>query len=308
MFKMKSTVILFLTASILILGCAKGDRRSSSSGVSVTDDLGREITFDKPPQRIISLAPSITEILYVLDSAKTLAALTHNCDYPPATKFKPSIGDMVHPNFELIAELKPDLILLTVEGNSKEDFTKIEELGYKTFVTNPRTVEGVYKSITDIGTILGLKARADSIVREMEKHREAIREQVRDVERKRVLVIVSAQPLMTAGPGTFIDQMIQEAGGINIAAEAAVSYPLLSREEVVRKQPEVLIVPHSVAIRPSAIIEQYPEWKELPAAKNRKVIIFHSDFIMRPGPRIILGLEMLAMALHPERLEVPRAI
>lgn len=295
-------IVIIIFCSILpslLFGQAK--KGTSHTRISVTDDLGRIVTLSAPARRVISLAPSITETLFAVDSGKTLVGVTYSCNFPPEVKFKTCIGDMVRPNFELITAERPDLILLTVEGNTKEDFHKIEKLGFKTFVTNPRTIEGVFKSVEDISLLLGKYESAQPLIRSLAQIRDSIGQRLRGVPKVAAMLIVSAQPLMLVGPGTFLGQLLEEAGGINIAAGSLISYPQLSREEILLRQPAAIIVPNTVASRPSALIDLYPEWKDLPAAKNRNITIVPSDLLMRPGPRIIRALEMLAIILHPER-------
>lgn len=291
---------------VAFVGCNQHRQRFSNAWLTVTDDIRRLVVFEKPPTRIISLAPSFTEMCFAIDSGATLVGVTHYCNYPPATKKKPSVGGMVSPNFEKIAELQPDLILVTVEGNSKEDFAKLESLGYRLFVTNPRTLEDIHKSILTLGRILERDTSAARLVEFLRNREESIRSLVRDEKKPKVFVIISIKPLMTAGPSTFIHQLIVGAGGINIAEKAVVAYPIFNREEVLHQNPDFLVVTTDAVYSLRSLFNEFPEWTNIEAMKKRQVLLINSDIVTRPGPRIVEGLEVLARVFHPEKFKEPQ--
>jgi iron complex transport system substrate-binding protein len=294
---------LAIILSLLFFFSCHQRQRSNSAGVTFTDDVGREVTFEQPPKRIVSLAPSLTEICFAIDSGTALVGVTQYCNYPPETRNKQNVGGMISPNFETIAELNPDLILVTVEGNSKEDFAKLESLGYKLFVTNPRTIEDISTSILTIGRILGRDASAARLVRSMRGQEETIHSLVRGEKKPKVFAIISTKPLITAGPSTFIHQLIEKAGGTNIAEDATLPYPIYSREEVFHQQPEYLVVTTDAVQMLSTLFSEFPEWENMPAIKRRHVLLVNSDIVTRPGPRIIEGLEIIARVLHPDKFK-----
>ena len=296
---MKTHALAILLALVLA-SCSIRQSDNPQTGLSVRDDLGNVVAFQSPPTRVVSLAPAVTEILFAIDSGNTLVGVTDFCNYPPGAKTKTSVGGMVSPNRERITQLHPDLIVATVEGNTKQDVAALASSGYKIFVTNPRTIEGVYKSIGDLGRIIGKKPAAKSLVGNLRKREEAIGRRPRAVRRPRVLVLVSLQPLIAAGRGTFIDQLILQSGGENIVADSVPSYPILSREEVVRRKPEVISAMSDAAASPEDFIELYPEWKNLPAIRNGRAFVVEADIFMRPGPRIIEALEQLDRLLWKE--------
>ena len=296
----KFLFLFFVLTSVVVPGCSQHERHSPEPWLVVEDDLKRKVTFEFPPRRIISLAPSITEILFALDSGATLVGVTDYCTYPPAAKQKQSVGGMILPNLERIAELRPELILVTVEGNSKEDFTKLESLGYRLFVINPRTLEDVFKSITSIGKIIGKDSSAASLVVHLKRRQANVLHLIEGRKFPSVFAIISLKPLMTASSGTFIDQLIEQAGGVNIASHAKVAYPIFNREEILHQQPDVILVMSDVAGSTKDLLREFPEWKKLPAFKNGKVYVVDADLLTRPGPRVIDGLEMLARLFHPD--------
>ncbi len=296
----KSLYVSVFLAGTVLQGLAHDEQHRSTLSMTIEDDLGRAVTFNKNPQRIISLAPSITEMLFALDSGATLVGVTDYCNFPPAAQQKPSVGGMILPNLERIAELQPDLILLTVEGNSKEDFTKLESLGYRLFVLNPRTIEEVDESITDLGKILGKDSAASSLFNGLRNRESRVHHAIQGRKFPSVFVIISLKPLMTAGPGTFIHQLIVKAGGLNIADHARVAYPIINREEIIRARPDVILVANDIMRSTRELLKEFPEWEKLPAVANGRILAVDADILTRPGPRIIDGLEMLARIFHPD--------
>lgn len=281
-----------------IIGCGADRSKYSEAFLKVTDDLGHEVILKEKPSRIISLAPNITEIMFALDSGKTLSAVTDYCDYPPAARSKPSIGGMIAPNFEKISEIKPDLILMTVEGNNQSDFNKLLSLGYTVYVLKPINLEGVFKSILDLGRIMSAEGSANQLIIEMRKKQSAIINSSIKKLKPKVFIVISTQPLISAGKETFINELVTSAGGINIAAEAALQYPIINREEVLIQNPDVIIVMSDVVKSIEDVVTHFSEWKKTTAFKNNKIKIVDADILSRPGPRIIDGLEKLASVIY----------
>ena len=142
--------------------------------IKVYDDLGREIELDSPAQRIVSLAPSITETLFFLGVGDRVVGVTRYCNFPPEAKSKTIVGGVIDPNYEVIVSLKPELIIMTVEGNTREAFEKLSNLGFKIFVTNPRNFDGIFKTIIDIGRLCGVESRANFLVDSLKKELERV--------------------------------------------------------------------------------------------------------------------------------------
>jgi iron complex transport system substrate-binding protein len=261
---------------------------SLHAGITVVDDLGRSITLSAPAQRIVSLAPSITETLFALDGGSQVVGVTDYCNYPAAAKSKQHVGGIVNPSIETIIALKPDLILLSMEGNVREDFTKLESMGIPLFVTNPRTLQGIRKSINDLGVLTGRTKEAATLAHSMQAVEDSVTALV--TTKKRVLHIVSLQPLIVVGGRTFLNELIERAGGINIAADAASTYPTLSREAVVARDPDIIIVMSDILAKGSDLTSFFPEWATLRALRTNSVFTINADIVSRPGPRAADGL------------------
>jgi len=251
-----------------------------------------------PATRIVSLAPNLTEILFALGLDSTVVGVTDFCDYPPLARTRTRVGGMTNPSFETIAELRPDLILMTVAGNSRADHDKLVSLGFTVVTTDPSMVEGVYASIARIGSLTGTQHRADSLITALRQDQEDLMARARRRAPRSVLLLLSLRPIIAAGTASFIDDLLRLANATNAAAGTASAYPLLSREDILQKNPDALILLDDVALDPREIVEAYPEWNTLGAVRNGRVIILNTDLISRPGPRIMEGLRLLISALE----------
>lgn len=264
------------------------------------DDLGRKIFLAKAPARVISLAPSITEILYAIGLDEEIIGVTEFCDYPPAATQKPRIG-YAQPNVEAIITLKPDLVLTPRAFLRVELLAKLEQLKIPTFVVDPESFEEIPSRIQTVGRILNRSTVADGVAMAMRQRTAAIRSKMETVTRLRVLYVLNSQPLITVGPGSYIHQVINVAGGSNIASQTNVPYPHLNMEAVLKEDPEVIIFPVGKAEGISPAEQQaWLRWTSLSAVKQGRLHQISADVLNRPGPRIVEGLETLARIIHPE--------
>ncbi|KKK51566.1 hypothetical protein LCGC14_3113680, partial [marine sediment metagenome] len=264
--------------------------------LTITDDLGREVTIAKQPERIISLAPANTEILFALGLGEKVVGVTNICNYPSQTKEKEKIGDYDNPNLEKIIELEPDLILAS-HGNPRELIDQLEELNYTVVGLKPNNIDHIISSITTVGKITGKVKESARLTEEMEKRVEAVLSRTSSLaenDRPRVLYVVWYKPLWTAGSGTFIDELIQKAGGINIAGDIA-GWPQMNLETVIEKNPQVIIIGYSEdqpkliqAVRNESTLDQTD------AFKNNQIHTIDTDIVSRTGPRIVDALEEMA--------------
>jgi iron complex transport system substrate-binding protein len=274
-----STLLLFFVLKII--------PRLAFSQVSGTDDLGRSIVLEGPAHRIVSLAPSITETLFALGAGDRVVGVTDYCNYPEEAKTKPSVGGIINPSMEAIVGLTPDLVILSTEGNLRDDFIKIESLGIRVFVTDPRTLAGIRKSVLDLGALSGTSPQAQQIVQSMQEQEEAIRSA--RLLRRQGLMLVSLQPIMAVGTGTYLAEVLALAGIDNVAADASVTYPSFSREAVIAANPEVIIMTSDISVSTDELLRIYPEWRTLRAFKMGRIFSIDADLVTRPGPRIMQG-------------------
>jgi len=264
------------------------------------DDLGRKIFLAKAPTRVVSLAPSITEILYAIGLTDEIVGVSEFCDYPAAAKQKPKVG-YAHPNIEVIISLQPDLVLAPRAFLRADLLAKLEQLKIPTFVVDPESFEEIPSRIQTVGRILNRSASADGVAMTMRQRIAAIRKKLDMVAQVRVLYVLNSQPLITVGPGSYIHQVISLAGGSNIASQTTVPYPHLNMEAVLKEDPEIIIFPigNAEGISP-AEQQEWLRWTSLSAVKQGRLHQISADVLNRPGPRIVEGLEALARVIHPE--------
>lgn len=290
-------VSLFLF-SVVFFGCGNRYDETPLRPETLTDDLGVEVRLDPTPRRIVSLAPSITETLFALGLDSVVVGVTDFCTYPSAAQTKVKVGGLSNPGFERIASLRPDLVLLSVAGNSQADYKKLSSLNFRLFVTNPSTINSVYQSIRNLGVLTGTPGRADSLLSLLRHAQDSLTLAARLRPRKRVLMLVSIRPLIAVGGGTFLHELLELANAQNVAESSAVAYPLMSREHILALQPDAVILTSDIAQSPRDVVDAYAEWRNLQAVQNNSVIILNADLLSRPGPRIMRGLELLVGALR----------
>ncbi len=264
------------------------------------DDLGRKIFLAKVPNRLVSLAPSLTETLYAIGVGDRVVGVTEFCDYPPEARTKPKVG-YSHPNLETIVGLQPDLVLAPRDFIRPDVLGKLEQLKIPTFVAEAKTVEDIASQIQMIGRMLDRSESADRVAMELRRRLTELKGRTETLARPRVLYVLNSQPLITVGPGSFIHQLIEIAGGANVAAHAASPYPRLSIEAVLKEDPQLIIFPVGTSEGvPRGEQELWRRWNTMTAVKTDSFHQIASDLLNRPGPRIVLGLEKLAEIIHPE--------
>lgn len=243
------------------------------------------------PQRIISGMPSITEMLYALGLENRIVGVTTNCNYPPEARKKEKIGGFFL-NLEKVVSLKPDLIVM-LEDAQKRDIAKFKDYGLPVYTINPHTVEEVMDALLKLGEITGEKKRAERIVARMRGRLATVKKKK---NRPKVLVIVGYNPIIVAGRNTFIDDIIKHAGGVNVVGQAKVAYPHYSFEDLLRENPEYIIIPAGV-VKLKEMLED-SRWRSLNAIRGNKILFIDGDVFFRPGPRIVEAIEEIACFLR----------
>lgn len=265
------------------------------------DAVGRDVTLDTPPRRIVSLAPNVTEILFSLGLGERVVGVTTFCTYPAEAKTKPKIGSFMDLSVEKIISLAPDLVIGTVDGNSRSGVGILERASIKTFVVNPRDVAQTINTIEQLGKICGTEKRGRELASKLRRRVDVVGEKVRSAGRLRVFLQINDHPIMTVNRHTFHNDLINLAGGINIFEDGPISYPRIGIEEVLARKPEaILISSMERGGRFEEARKEWLKWDSLPAVKEGRVYLIDSDIIDRPSPRIVEGLEKMARFLHPE--------
>jgi iron complex transport system substrate-binding protein len=272
-----------------------------SFAYAVTDEIGRKINIPHNPQRIVSLAPGITETLYALNLGNKIVGVTSYCNWPVEAKRKERIGGFINPSIEKIVSLQPDLIIATADGNRKDTISQLERVGLPVYVTNPSNTSGILASILHIGEITSEEKNARALVLRLQKRLNNIAAQIRGKIKPRIFFQIGFEPVITAGRGSLINETIELAGGINIARHDTARYPRYSAEGIMAGAPDVILFAPMANDREFAAAKAF--WKqfgEIPAVKNNRIYPVETDLISRASPRIIDAIEKMALIFHPE--------
>lgn len=252
------------------------------------------------PKRIISLAPSITEILFAVGLEDKIVGVTNFCDYPEEAKEKPKIGGMSNPSLEAVVLLKPDIVIMTTDGNPKEFGQRLRSMKIRTYVFKSRGLSELQDGIRKMGIAIDEEDKFNALALSIEQALKRFRDKVQETrDRKKVLFILWPEPLIVAGPRTAINDAINLLGGINIAEVAKSRYPKYSIEEIIRQSPDIIFFGKGKGMDKisSKLLKRI---SSVPAVKNKKVF-YVSDNLYRLGPRVINGLEELAGYLNEKK-------
>lgn len=261
--------------------------------VTVTDALGRKVAFARVPERIISLAPSVTEILFALGLDRRIAGVSDADDYPlDKLKAKPRIGG-VQLNIERIVSLRPDLIV-GMPSIQASQLDRLISMDLPVLAVEANSIPDTYAQIALIGTVTGSDHTARRLIARMRERQMAVEAAVRGRVRPRVYVEIAGEPMITAARGTFIDDMVRRAGGTNVFIDLQ-GWPQVSAEAVIERNPQVIVSTHSGHRR----ILSRRGWNDVAAVRSGRVVSIDPALLSRPGPRIVDGLSQLAKLLHP---------
>ncbi|KEI00411.1 ABC transporter substrate-binding protein [Clostridium botulinum] len=317
MFKRNSTrkskvLSLFLALAMIFTcvfsftGCVNKPVKENKTEVSesvnyplkIKDSYNREVTIDKEPNRIVSIAPNITETVFALGKGDKLVGRTDYCNYPENTKKVTTIGSLTNPNIEKIVELKPDVVIASTHFK-KDVLSKLEKLNIKVVVLyGAETFDGVYDTINKAGEVLNAKTEANKLVKSMKEKVTNVTNKIKKSNKPKVYYVVSYGKMgdFTATGDTFIGNMIEMAGGINVAKDSKKwKYSI---EKLVEKNPDIIICSKYFDTKKG--IEMSNGYKDLKAVKNRKLIEIDNNLLDRQGPRIADGLDALAKIIHPD--------
>jgi len=267
----------------------------------VIDEVGRRVVMPAQVNRIVALAPNLTEIVYALDLEDKLAGDTDFCDTPPAAKQKPHVGDPQNPSLEAIVALRPDLVLATTSINREETADALARLGIAVYTTDSHTVRGTLDSIAHIADVAGVPDRGTALVTHLQNRLDALHAKLADVIMVHVLFVVGQDPLITIGQNTFIADALRWAGAESVITSNQ-SWPRISIEEVVRLQPEYIVFSQDdlgPAANEVSDLRSRPVWRDLDAVAQGHVLNI-SEGIERPSPDLIDVIEQVARDVHPE--------
>lgn len=287
--------ILLLT--LLITACRESDRLGTET---VTDDLGRTIHVSLPANRVATLAPNLTEIVFAVGAGDRLVGVGTPDDFPPAVDTLPRYS--TYPvDFEALAALEPHLVLATDQVNSPRSAETLDAVGIPTYFLSFASLNDVFDAMETVGRLLGTTAKARTAVDSLRGEVAAIRRQTDDVtEPPTVLFLIGPETLYSFGKPSYIHELVALAGGRSITQELGIAAPVISEEYVLTRAPDVIVGPWNDEIDASDLLEHHPTWDVVPAVRNQRVYGVPADLVERPGPRLVAGARLLARKLHPD--------
>lgn len=265
----------------------------------MVDESGRKVTIPLKIERIVSLAPNLTEIVYAVGAGDRLVGNTEYCDYPAEAKSVAKIGDTMHPSVERIIALKPQIVLVST-ASQLEAFTKqLDQQRIAVYVTNPRSLDEIFHSIRVLGDLFGYSEQSALVATDLRKRAEAVEAKISRTKPVSVFYQVAGEPLYTIGRDAYLTDLVRRAGGVSVTADVPGAFPRFSDEAALAARPEAIILPTGGSMGAANSTVAGP-LRNSPAALKDRVYKINDDHLSRPGPRLVDGLEEMAGALHPE--------
>lgn len=288
--------VLLMLCVFVVASCKSENQQAAPAETKtreITDDLGRRIKIPERVERVVSLAPNLTENIFAVGAGDRLAGVTSFCNYPAEAQKIQKVGDTITPNIETIIALKPQIVFVST-ASQIETFTKtLEAQNITVFVTNPKDLNGVLANLRQLGEIFGTQDKTNTLLGELDKRIAAIDARVKDKAKVKTFVQISKEPLFTVGKQSFLTEIIERAGGVSVTADIETAYPKISKETALALIPDVIILSES-----PDNLEPNDVFKNSPAMKNGKVFKINADILSRPSPRLIDALEQIAEALR----------
>lgn len=300
-----SVILILSLAAFLLQGCGDSTKNVSGSGfpLQITDDLGRNVTIKEAPQRIVSLAPAMTEILFALGLGDKVVGVTNYCNYPAEAATKPKVGGFSTPNAELVVTARPDLVLAT---KINENFIpQLEGAGLTVVVIESLDMAQVLEDIKLIGKFTGAVDAANNLTADMQRRIESITAKVSglpDGQKPAVYFEIWPDPLTTGGAKSFVNSLITMAGGKNIAGDVEQDWVNLSPEMVLARDPQVAVLcHHGSSLQTVEEFKTRKGWEQVSAIRNDRIgLVVDENTVVRPGPRMVEGFEFMAKLFHPD--------
>ncbi len=279
-----------------LAACTGTAERSSTPEPAATrqivDDLGRSVKVPAKITRAVSLAPNLTENVFAVGAGDRLVGVTTFCNFPEAAKSVAKIGDTMNPNMETIVALKPDIVLVSTASQIEAFSSTLEANGIAVFVTNPDSVDGLFRNLEQMGTLFGTTIKADEVVNGLRNRLKKLEARRSTMPSDRVFVQISKEPLFTIGKQSFLTAALEKIGAVSVTKDIETAYPKLSKETALALKPDVLIMSESDDNR-----EPNTAFAASPAVNNGNIIKVNADLISRPGPRLIDALELIEAEL-----------
>jgi len=289
-------------ATLFMFACSNRSNEKATSQTAthqVTDEAGRRVVLPVKIDRIVSLAPNLTEIVYAVGAGDRLVGDTTYCDYPEAAKNVAKVGDTMNPSIERIIALKPQVVLVSTASQLEVFTNQLAAQQIAVYVTNPQSLDDIFRSIQTLGDLFNEHEHSAGLVAALQKRASSIEAATRTGKQVKVFYQVSGEPLYTIGREAFLTDLIKRAGGISVTANVPGAFPRFSDEAALAAKPDAIILPTggSMGEGNSTVVTAL---KNSPAVLNARIYKINGDLLSRPGPRLVDGLEEMARALHPE--------
>jgi iron complex transport system substrate-binding protein len=289
---------LALLLALWLPGCHRAP--ADVPAKTFTDDLGRTLSLESPLRRVVSMAPSLTEVVFAAGAGDRLVGVTTVDNYPPAVDTLPRF-DAFNLNFEAVAALNPDLVLATDQVNNPQHAETLAGLGIPTVFLSFRSLEDVMRGMRTVGRLLGTASQAEAAAVALEQSRLALQAHTDTVStRPLVLFLIGDETLYSFGPESYIHALIALAGGRSATAALTTEAPILSEEFVLNARPDVIVGGWGTAYDPARLLALHPAWANVPALRDGRVYSLDPDLVLRPGPRLLEAARQMARLLHPE--------
>ena len=272
-------------------------RPAADSAITVTDPAGRSVTLPRPARRVVGMMPAVNEWIVALGAADRLVARTDYDDHP-ALDSLPSVGGGLTPSVEWLASREPDLVIAWPDAPSRSLVSRLGALGIPVYTAPVETIAEAFGVVVDLGAMLGLEDRADAGIRGVREELRAVSRSTEGRPRPAVLYLIGLDPLMAAGPGTFVAELLDIAGGENVVADLGARWPQIALEEVIRRDPDVVIIGTAPGNDPLASLRGRPGWRDVTAVREGRVHTVDPNLVNRPGPRLGEAARLLASLIH----------
>lgn len=288
-----------VASALLALTACAPDTADHGDVIRLTDPAGRTVSLDGPAERLVSMMPAVTEWIIALGATDRLVART-DFDHHPALDTLPSVGGGLTPSIEWLAARRPDLVVAWPDAPSRSVVSRLEQTGIAVYTAPVESIDQALGVVEDLGTLLGLPGPAAAAAAEVRVGLDSVRAAVEDRPSPRVLFLIGLDPLMAAGPGTFLDELVTTAGGRNAIADLDLLWPQLSLEEAVKRAPDVIIVGTAAVDDPATLLAGRAGWRDLPAVRAGAVHTVDPDVVNRPGPGLDEAAALLARLIHSD--------
>ena len=270
----------------------------SANPITVKDDAGAVVRLSQPAQRIISLAPHATELLFAAGAGQKVVAVSEWSDFPAAATKLPKVSSVNGIQFEKVLALRPDLVVLWGSGQGQRDAERLRQLGLSVFLSEPRSLQAIADSLLRLGQLAGSTAQAQHAAQQFQQQWQQLQQRYASAQpRLSVFVQISARPLLTIGGRQFLSDLLRGCGGSNVFADVGLdAFPVLP-EQVLRRQPQVMLT----LGENTATLQQWQSWPQLPAIQRQQLYSLPADPLSRPGPRLVEGAKMLCHTLAQAR-------